>query len=394
MAEFGMWGAEQAGERVAEQDRFSNAHKAASTLHLLAQNELIPAQKSQAEAHARLYGAQAAEKEAEVRTQEKVSAALSGMSMGEGTADPSDTLDRIGMLQVQSGALKAGGETLSRAASIRARDARAMNQAAATALSELRAAGETLKMTGGIAGSIRDQASLDQARILGAANGLDFSQIPQDYASAAPILAQLAEASMTRAQQVAGRAREIEAEARRTSEADQRRTRSSTRVVNEARVRDIESRIDARGKNLGKPVGSANTQEVRQATAFIQQQTGGAKFDPLELTAGAADLANTARGLMKRNPGLDFGQAMGQAFNAEDWALDKGLTGLGKPTAKRSGKSPRSALPAPKALKDYVTGTWYQTPRGIGKWTGTGFIKPDIPTTPLAADDDDDEDEE
>lgn len=398
MAEFGMWGPAEAGERIAELDRYANANKAASTAHLLAQNELIPAQKAQAEAHARLFGAQAAEKEAEVLTQQKIAAMLSGASRGELSEDPDVALDRVGMVQLQAGAFKAAGETLGRAASIRARNSRALNQEAGTALSELRGHIETLKAVGGLAGSVRNQADLDRAHIIGAANGLNLEGIPRDYASAAPMLGQLAEASMTAAQQATARAKEIEAEAKRTSEADQRTSRRSQRELNAARIRDMESRAIARERNAGKPVGSASTNEVTQAGSFIRQQLG-ATVDGAELTAGAVDLANTARGLMKRNPGLDYSQAMAQAFNAEDWETSKPM--FGKPTAKRSGKTPKSALPLPADVKSRQDGAFYQTPKGVGQWderaykqTGNGWRKATATNLSAVEEDDDDEDDE
>lgn len=176
-----------------------------------------------------------------------------------------------------------------------------------------------------------------------------------------------------------------------------------------AQEKDRERRTDIYEKNggskgQGTPVGFPTKQESAAAEGILKKQVPGLPDD--ELQAAGIQIASEAKAMVKANKGLDWNTALERAtaksVKENDFTTisKSGMFGsTSKPHFEGGGKTPDTALPATKDTQ-FKKGRFYQTPKGVLQWTGTGFVQaaggaPSAgPTTPPPAEPPPEDDEE
>lgn len=384
MADFSMWGPEASGVRLAEQDQLKTMMNEMSMMQTAGQISRLPAQKALDSAHARLYGAQAAEKEAELAVARKIQERMSqlGTQGGETEQDPVDLVDQLGMIELQAGAVKKGSETLARSAQIRARRAIERHRLSSAEKTDFETERIIAQQLGGLAGAVFDQASYDNMRLIARSQGLPMSQLPANYEEAKDFLEQLAEGSMKRVEQLAAADR-ARANDRADEEAVDRRAERRNRAAYRAATVDYRERALAQRAKAGAgTVGVLNREQRSETGRFVDRQLEQLNLPGLDDTERALvvdEVGNEARRLMAQNRGvMSFSQALAQAFRKEDF--EKTQKGLQFPKTKFKPGAGRQAtnplLQVPAKPEERTKGAWYRTSKGVYQWQGTGWAAP------------------
>ena len=221
----GMFGA-PTGISAAEDQIRQNMLGGLQAQKALGEIAMQPAEAQLKEAHARLYGAEAAKAEAAAREQEGMAALMKGLptesTPGE-TGSLADPLLRLGTLGLKSGYINTGTKLLTQGMSILSKEEQIRTAQSTQALKQFQLQREQLQQTGSLAASAIDQPSYDRMRQYLVAQGHNVSDLPEDFQSAQPILQQIVTSSMKAAEVLNAR----EAKARTDSLLARRRVQNA-----------------------------------------------------------------------------------------------------------------------------------------------------------------------
>lgn len=145
---------------------------------------------------------------------------------------------------------------------------------------------------------------------------------------------------------------------------------------------------DRKGKEaIARALTSTQSRTLAGALDGMEQEAG-AKFDAetrRQLTSGATQLATDPNSEFHQDPVGALDEAIrvatgGKGVTAEkkklptDWFVGTKVLTTGKKAPAAVEGKPASAVPAPAQR---VKGETYQTPRGLMRWTGTGWVPAD-----------------
>jgi len=268
-----------------------NALDAQETLGKIA---MQPGQMRLTDAHARLYEAEASAKEAAAIAERRM-ADIALRAAGGQTAEaegPTKTPRSLGsplvdMAQMAFGAglWKQGADLTKKAVDINAKEAAAGASQASQQLRAVRAQVAQAGEQASLALSAVDQGSYDRLRMTLAARGQDISALPEDYASAKPMLQQVVTAGMTAKDSLALAEKRIQDAAERKKWGAQAGAATATAKAAEARAKLITQTYDERAKNGGKD--SPSVVALREARTKAIKDNAAAK----ERAEAAKDLA-------------------------------------------------------------------------------------------------------
>ncbi len=374
-----------------------------SLLHTQEQIQTAPVQRANLEASTRLHSAEAGLKESELRINERVAARMSALGQGqEAEVDPINLLEQAGTIRLQAGDTKGGSELINRATMARTRQATEAYRQAQTERQSWLTVRDQSKRVADLAGTVTDQASYDRMKMLAQGEGMDVSEFPPDYVSAAPLLSQLSQTTMTAYQKANLKLTELRDAERALTQRNVRDFRKLREPLLQAQTRAAEELAKKREREGVAPL--LKDQELAVGK-FIKSQLP--DLDAAEAARGAVSIAIEARRLIRQNPGLTWDQAVAKAFDPEDFTIQGGAAvpligqvGGKKVYAPAPGKSPEKpmALPAKPDASLLKDGKYYQTKRGIAKWDAkSGKFMPAASAgggliVPSAMDDDEEED--
>lgn len=381
MAEFNMWGPEQSGSRMAARDQQASLLNDLGAVETAGKIGMQPAQRSLLESHARLYGAEAQEKEALARMRQAIPEKMS--QLGASGSDPDSAAYRrnLGKVLLDSGYWEQGRHLIEGADMSDARKAEEVARKATTAKTQLETQAIIVDQFGKLANGVTDQASLEGALIQGSqmAAGITdpamraravqmLSRIPTNYAEAAPVLESLKAQTIKAGDQIRLDLRERDVQTReevakvRESLAESRKNLQDTQVLlNEAR----KAKLDREG---ARPPDKKR--EVEPARDYIKSQLQGKlgfgqALASADLNSAAEDLADNANRLRQRNPALTYEQSVAQAFDPTDWIGGRSLTSpMEAPHYAKPGETAKRAMPL---VQNPEVGKWYKNSSGVSK---------------------------
>ena len=306
-----------------------------------------PAEQRQREAHARLFEAEAAEKEENTAGQKRMAELMKGMAPGtSGATGPTPTdlanqMIQLGGVAMRSGLLKQGEDLLTKGTTVLQHVAAADASQASVALRQARATQAVLDQVGGLAASATDQASYDQTRMalmsdpqlteIMKKRGIDPSRLPADYYTAKPLLNSLTTSVI--------KAKDILA------------------ATEKRRVDDAE--ISKFGAQAGAASASASASRARADVLRLREA---------DINKNGGDTSNGAR---------EARRATAEA--RDNAAAAKETKRLADEAYRKSLDAKRFPPPTPDQIKDpskLSVGQTYSTPRGVLTWTGKGWVKP------------------
>lgn len=361
--------------------------------------------------HAQLYGAQARKLSAEATRMERQDKALAewlankakgGGKAADPDADPMETAvaDLIEQADFQraSGDLEGSRKTLGTMSSVVSRAAMVAQREA----SALKTQFEAQKKAADTAVSyLRGAKSQDDLRLAG-------DRFEMDYGFRPPVFNMQYSPEAVEAAVQTGMSEIQSATAQHQKQMERYRERElgiRDRLANsavaraEAFINNANARTSRIEKAGGKPDTAMTPTQRRELTEVLTKEFP--DLPPEERNVMAASVASAARARIRQNPSMSWDQAKLEALTdaradiqeVESDNKVKALFGAGK--RKRFnplGRTPSTALPPPKSMKEAVTGKYYTTPRGILRYLGNGkFAAPD---TGISDSMDDDEDEE
>lgn len=278
-----MFGA-PAGIGAAEADLRQNVVGALQAQKVLGEIAMQPEEQRLKAAHARAYEAEAGAKEQEMRQTQMVMQRMAALGQRQGEAadlpDPASKLDEIGNIMLESGAYVKGAKMLSDASRVRAQTATAETAVVRQQLMADRAKKIELEHVGSLAASAADQASWDYVRPQLEEKGLQG--LPADFNAARGLLQTISRGSMTAAQQLAAKAKDVENGQRQAHWTAQEREWNSRITRANAAVRLTNAKYDDFVKNGGAnsaaalDLKKARAEAIRARTAA---QQGKADFD-------------------------------------------------------------------------------------------------------------------
>ena len=297
------------GIGAAEDDMRKNVLGALNAGKILGEIEQQPAETRAKEAQARLYTAQAAEKEQEAAATKRMLELISGPSVQGEEGSPTSKLDAMGNAALAAGKFTLGADLLGKASTMRSQAATAATAEVRQTLMETRTKKLKAEKVGGLAGAVTDQASWDRIRPQLEADGL--SDLPPEFSAAAPILTQLNQASMTAAQQLAAKEKSLDRTARAAHWQAQEKEWNARIARANAAITLSQERLAQLKKN-GGPNAEA-TREAQKALTKLREaqraavegkaQTqfnrGAVPSDPTKRQVGG--VYNTPRGPMQWN---------------------------------------------------------------------------------------------
>lgn len=277
---------------------------------ILGEIEQQPIERRVKEAHARLYDAQAAEKESEAAATKRMLEMISGgAAIGGEEMEPSARLDSMGNAALAAGKFTMGADLLGKAQTIRTGAATAATAAFRQELIGARTNKLLAERVGGLAGSVTDQATWDTVRPQLEEAGI--RGLPSEYGQAASTLAQLQTASMTAAQQLSAKEAGLNRQARaahwkaQEKEWDARIARAGAAIV---LSRERLTQLKKEGGPHAEATRGAQKalKELREAQkkaiegkAQTQFNRGAVPSDPTKRQVGA--VYNTPKGPMQWN---------------------------------------------------------------------------------------------
>lgn len=234
-----------------------------------------PAVQRQREAHARLYEAEAAEKEAATQAQKRMGELMQGLPPGgsdtkqAGPDDAANMMIAAGTQAMREGYLKQGQDLVSKGTTVLQHMAATDASKASVDLRKARAADALLDQIGGLAMSATDQQSYDIAR-MSALNdpqmaamlkqrGIDLSRLPASYEQAKPLLKSLASQAMSAKEQLAQQTRDRTADAEIKKDTAQAKAAEAAAGASSARARLIKLQEQDIAKAGGDTTGGART---------------------------------------------------------------------------------------------------------------------------------------
>lgn len=395
MAEFAMWGPEQAGERLAAFDNSKLQLEGLKALQMAGEIQQQPIDAELKSQHARLYGAQADKALRDAKKEERFAEIVSRAGAGgDAQEHPAAQLERAGIAALSSGMVTEGRQLINTASQLRNRESlNNMNADRAARYRSLTSKDHATRLAN-LFDTVRDQASFERAILQAAGEGIDIENIPLDYEKAAPLVAQLRDASVGYAQ----RAR-LALEERRTAAAERNATSREEAIgVRRTYTQTLERLANARRDRIereqgtsGGTVQSPTKADTKEAEALLTQD----KIDlpKEEKTLAARSIASRAKALVKQNRGLDISQAMRMALEEAKrngdlehvpsvWDSIPGAKGNYKFKAKDdAGKTPEKAIPVPKLgdgkpdTSKLQDGNYYVIPPNPQKGTKGGVYK-------------------
>lgn len=262
------------GIGAAEADQRENVLGGLAAAKLLGEIEKQPAERALTEAHARLYGAQAGEKEMDLRAQEAMAKATASGEFGGDSASMADPLFKMAGFAWKNGYMNKGVELATKAGTILQSEYAAKNSQANAQLRQFQLQRQKIEQNASLAASVTDQASYDRAKMALSAQGQDVSDMPLDYASAAPMLRQIAESGMKALDILKSREDAIK-------DKSLLERRSAQNRVSDARIKELDATVKLRklqADRIEKELGpdAPLTEEVKRA--LIESRRSASEF--------------------------------------------------------------------------------------------------------------------
>lgn len=365
MSDFAMWGPEQSGPRLAEQDALKAQQSLATTAGTLET--------------ARLHGAQADSAELDVANKRRMQDLLLRRAQGEvvGGNNMADQLTDVFNMQLGAGLVSEAEKTARAVGYLKGKAAQIDNWQSTQKINQLKADKLRADSAAALAADVTDQDSFDRANAL-----FQFSHgTPSPYAGL-PYSPELLERIQAGAVSVS---RQIELQMRAEENASKERNRVSAESLRKVREQDIQERsrlAKEREERLAKAGGgkvpTTPTEDIRQATRLIAK-------DYPKLEGGAAEAASTiaaeAQMLLRRNPALDRASAIQQAYNAARLRGDfqeqpGGFLSSDKQKFESGGKTADNPIALPSDGKGMVAGRYYSNKSGqVGLYQANGKLK-------------------
>lgn len=408
MAEFSMWGPQQSGMRLAEKDFVEQQVNQLAMMKTAGEIQQQPFDLQNKMATARLHNAEAGAKEYELAATQKWAQSLSSMGATGTAEDPLAWMEGAGLAAVQSGLPEKGTKLMNMASQMRARQATERFNDARGARYEALTIKDHAERAGNLFSTVIDQASHDRAMMQALSEGIDVSQIPQDFEQARPLLKQITDASVDVAKRAELTLHEIDTTSRLNTKEEEKRRNKVRDALDKARTALAEERI-ARLKQAGvtgPAVGKA-TKDDRSAVGALLKEAG-ISMDADQLTLAKQGIASRAKEMVRENRALGMDQALRRALaeaqkNGDITPSSPGLFGTqlggGKSKFLGGGRTPLTPLPFPfqpgqkPDPSKMVVGRYYQGPAGIGKWTGKAMSMVGGADTPDGIGDDEEDDE-
>lgn len=273
-----MFGA-PAGISAAEQDQQRSLLTGLQSMKLLGDIEQQPSERALKDAHARLYSAEAAGKEAEA-LQDRVMGQFmlgggpgvdeTGVSQIGTSGSLADPLFAMSRFAYGKGFAKKGAELYTKAVDIAAKEVVMGANQASQELREIRAQQVRLEQQANAAAGVTDQASYDIWRLAQAQAGEPVDSLPEDYTQAKPFLDQVVASGTSAKDQLTARQRAILDNAQ-TKALDARvAAANASAAAARARVRSINQVIELRKKN-GGDVSEASRDLKRARTEAVRE---------------------------------------------------------------------------------------------------------------------------
>jgi hypothetical protein len=335
----------------------------------------LPMELDLLKAHAGYYGAETEAKQWEVEKQRKMAEAWAkhGTLAPQAANDDDPMTALIAPLQQVMEVAAAGGdlktltETATKIGTLRRQGSQMATEESRQTWYAMGQLEKGLRAGGMLLNGVNDQETLDQA----AETYLATVGAPAPWAGETynpERVAQLRQQALTAAEaarlhqgDVAETNRERE---RRLAAAD----RAARRALAEATLRLAQQREARRAKNgSGGAVGAASPEMTSTVQGILAKEAPGLP-DPL---GASREIAGLAKAWQKRNPGVDFGQAVRKVIEEERTAGNLVTPPGGKPSYGR-GTSAADAIPLPADRRTFRTGTVYQTDRGPARYLGGG----------------------
>lgn len=348
----------------------------------------------QVEAQAKLKAMQLAEQK--MKLLQGVGAPVEG---GAAPPDIPSQMDAQARRLLAAGFVKEGSDLAAKSQTIRLNTAREDLSGARREDVMLGTKQKKLESLSAIFGSVQDESSFNNAKMLWMNTHPDEPLPPQLAIYNPETVSRLQQATNIGLQQIRLTRDEANMVQRDQFEAGRNARAEAAQKALSERAAMVQDRIDARAKERGakgKAVGAPNGTMISAAEALINQEFPGLPRDiiagpNLAASTAAYSVASEAKALQAANPGLSADEAINQAYlaakQAGDFKLEESaIPFFGKPKASfsRSGKSPTAALPLPPDRK-LVAGKYYQTPVGIVLWDGKKAIKQaGVPASPVA----------
>ena len=386
MADFSMWGPEQSGFRLAEQDSIANYARLAQANHqnALAQQEAQVARQKQAEMDAF----------SKLTTPDGKGGPGVGGSVADIFYDQARQLSRLGQPMAAS-------QMAVRASQVLQHEGQAREQQALAAENEIDA---KVKMAT-VLSELHGRAT--NGRQWASANMMFSSMFPgKDNPLAnvpfSPEAAQQAgnfgikQAELLHSQQEAIRTGILAADQKSKAVTRVARTEiyrdkvDSQETVDEARVKALGRNTGAGGGGKAKAVGSPTRPEVEQTAGLLRELFKTVELPKEGLGVIATSIASEAKALVEANRGMDpqtaRALAVQKALKRGDLEVftDEGVAGTGFRQKQRlrsnlGGDTPETALSADATTK-FREGKYYDTPKGRLKRVAGGWEVPSTST--------------
>lgn len=226
-------------------------------------------------------------------------------------------------------------------------------------------------------GTATDQATFDRAN----------QEIERELGMASPYKGQLYDPRFVTQARDASMTYKERLEAERKQLADEERIRyhdllmgvrerlADLRADYNSIIREKNAAGGAKPKAQGKPIAPPNKAQVDEALLYMKQNSPDLESEDVVMASTA--LAESARRIVQQRPGVTYTEALPEAYNQvkkdfqeqEKWGgLSKKLRFMG------AGKTPLTAMAAPKDLAALVPGRYYDNGKGlVGLWDGKQF---------------------
>lgn len=204
-------------------------------------------------------------------------------------------------------ALEKGSTLLSHEAEIRSKNATAQKA--------------QVEMLGNLAGAVTDQDSYDNFRMYLKGQGLaNTAGMPEDYVTAAPMIRQMAESSISAAKRLEASQRGLRDEVQAANVNSLIQHRKVMENIAARREKLAEDRLEGKADKELSVSANERTQAARliRSTLFPTAKAGGTSEDEVLLqnaiNAGADSVAAEAKKITRQNRGISYPEALNQAL--------------------------------------------------------------------------------
>jgi hypothetical protein len=382
MPDFAMWGPEQSGFRLAEQDSIRNFTNIAAGQH---------------------QQALAQEAQQRVAQQKKQMEIMGKLTTPDGKGGPgaggdlADVPESVGRQLIQAGQLEAGTKMLEHASTIRFKQAEAVHQ---TASAEAQKAITQIKMfdrARQLVGAATDARSFDVANMMFAQ---EFPQAKNPFAGMAyspELVKSITEKALTAkeaAELKIKQAREQSLEVKDRAQVghlavqsevargrlEETRRYHDARIKNSGTVNDLaERKFEAKrepSEKAPKPLGTPKAEEVVAAGQTMQRYApeGASAAD---LKTASYQVAEETKKIMRDIPALSAPQARERAAREVAKGFWKSRGMFGDTVKFGGGETPQNAIPLPKTAREAVVGKHYFNSKGaVMVWDGKALQAP------------------